>query len=96
MPIPFLGLATLGVDAIKQIPSGKGRRKASANFLYADSQDLDAFATKIEEAMNRGEVLSGFAGHMIVARIRSSVSVMETTVEAINPKAIEETETPGQ
>lgn len=88
MPIDVLGLAGIGKELVGKIPTGKGKRKMSARYLDAEADNLEVLIADLDAAANSGEVLSGFALKMVNARLKTTVAVMRTTVNAIGPDDI--------
>ncbi len=76
-------LAVLGIGALDKIPTGKGKRKASARFLRAEKNDLSSLLTTLDGAAKNGDAISGFGLLMLVERLKVTVSVMDTAADAI-------------
>jgi hypothetical protein len=88
--LDIFGLASLGIGALDKIPTGKGKRKATARFLDGEANNLALLMGDLEAAANSGEVISGFALRMLNARLATTLTAMRLTVNAIGPDDIAE------
>lgn len=91
MPAAILGfLAPLIPDLLARLPTGKGKRKAAVNFLAPDAESLNNLCDLLEISANSGEPFPPVAQKILAERLRVTVSLIKTTVEAIGDDTPEE------
>ena len=79
----LLDLAVLGIGALDKIPTGKGKRKASARFLRSEKDSLGSLLAVLDSEANSGGAISGFGLKMLVERLKVTVKIMDTAADAI-------------
>ena len=84
----ILDLIGVGIGALDKIPTGKGKRKMAARYLHASAAELSNLMLDLDAAATSGEPIGGFALKMVNARLRTTLVVMQTTVQAIGPDDI--------
>lgn len=79
----FLELASLAFSALDKIPTGKGKRKASVNYLAPEASAVENLADLLEISANSGESMPPIAQKIFAERLRVTASLIRTTVSAI-------------